>query len=412
MKIKTIFVCGLLAVMLALIFTACGDVFGDGDGGNNNSDNYNGGNNDDGGNGTKLPPGELPEGSLYDKLKYIASQSYSNVEYNIVIDSDLYYGHILDHAIVTSKGKNVTVHIHSASVNDIKTINLIAENNIFDVVGVTLKLSNITLKGITNTNNRCAIVYVRSGGTLIIEDGTLITGNEVIPGYDGSGVYLDEKSTLIMNGGKISGNYGDVCCGVGVTNSSTFIMNGGEISGNTANLTGGGVLLYKGSTFIMNGGEISGNSAENGGGVMLMKTDSSHGNSSFTMNGGTIKNNSASDSGGGIYAVDKILTMNGGGNSLTVSITGGEITGNTAKDGGGVALYNSRLTKTGGYISGTDVDMDANDSTGNYGDAIMYCLDFIFWERKLSLNQNDNISTNNLNDGWTYLGHFDDLDWT
>jgi predicted outer membrane repeat protein len=178
---------------------------------------------------------------------------------------------------------------------------------------------------------------------------------------------------------------------------SSFIMNGGKISGNHASTLGGGVVLWDGS-FIMNAGEISNNNAGNGGGVLINQTGT------FTMNGGVIKGNTAGDTGGGIYALDRTLTQNGGGSRITVSITGGEIIGNSAKYGGGIALYNSRLTKTGGYIAGTDSGINANVSTQNQGDAILYCRDTTFWDRKLSLTQSDNISTDNMNNGWTYLG--------
>jgi predicted outer membrane repeat protein len=387
------------------------------------SDIETGGNNDN-----DLTPGNLPEGTLAQKLNYIASQSASNVLYDIVIGEDLLYGPAQGKEYITSKGQNVTIHIHSASASDIKTVQLsVNNNNIFAPQGVTLRLSNIILKGITNTP--CSIIYVLGGGTLIIDDGTVITGNSVISGYDGSGVYVDENSTLIMNGGKITGNNGTIACGVGLSDTSTFIMNGGEISGNTANDMGGGVVVFSGSTFIMhegkingntandmgggvlifrngnfimNGGEISGNTSENGGGVMLVTVDNS--SESLTMNGGIIKGNSASDTGGGIYAVDRTLTQNGGGSRITVSIIGGEIINNTAKYGGGIALYNSRLTKTGGYIAGTDGGINANNSTQNEGDAILYCRDTTFWDRKSSLTQSDNISTDNMNNGWTYLG--------
>jgi predicted outer membrane repeat protein len=374
-----------------------------------------------------LTPGTLPEGSLEYKLSYITSRSESNVLYDIAIDNDLSYGPALGREYLTSKGQNVVIHIHSASANDIKTIQLtVNNNNIFAPKGITLRLSNIILKGISN--NSATIVCVEEGGTLIIEEGTVITGNTVRKSFAGSGVYVDDGGRLIMNGGKITENKGDTGCGIELNHSSYFIMNGGEISYNNANVGGsggGGVLMSNKSTFVMNGGkiinnsasiaggvgysgncsftmnggEISGNSGtENAGGVLIFDTGS------FIMTGGVIKNNYAGDSGGGIYAVDKTLTMNGGGSRITVSITGGEITGNNAQTGGGVALYNSRFIKTGGYIAGTDAGLNANISTRNEGDAVIYCRDYIFWDRKLSLRQNDNLSTDNLDNGWTYLG--------
>lgn len=376
-----------------------------------------------------LTPGTLPAGSLEYKLSYIASRSESNVLYEIEVDSDIIYSPASGREVVTSKGQNVMIHIHSASASEIKTIQLGVNNNaIFVPTGnITLKLSNIILKGVSN-NQGYAVVELYKGSTLIIDEGTVITGNNNREGWAGSGVYVDEASNLIMNGGKITGNQGDTGCGVELRESSTFVMNDGEISNNSARVgskVGGGVLLSSSSSFVMNGGKIINNDAELGGGVALsencsftMNGGEISGNNgtknaggvfiyvtgSFTMNSGAIKNNFAGDSGGGIYAVDTTLTVNGGGSRITVSITGGEITGNNAQTGGGVGLYNSLFIKTGGYIAGTDAGQNANVSTRNEGDAVIYCRDYIFWDRKSTLTQNDDLSTDNLDSGWTYLG--------
>jgi predicted outer membrane repeat protein len=372
----------------------------------------------------ELTPGTLPDGTLEYKLSYIASRTESNVLYDITIDNDLLYGPVPGREYLTSKGQNVTIHIHSGTASDVKTIQLtVNNNNIFAPKGINLRLSNIILKGVSN--NETTVLYVDGGGTLIIEEGTIITGNNVRDGNAGSGVLLMEKSRLIMNGGKITSNNGETGCGVELRDGSTFIMNGGEISNNNARI-GAGVMMSNASSFIMNGGKISGNNSrqigggvaysencsftmnggeisgnygkENAGGVFIYETGS------FTMTGGVIKNNFAGDSGGGIYAVDKTLTANGGGKRITISISGGEITGNNAQTGGGVGLYNSRFIKTGGFIAGTDAGLNANISTKNEGDAVIYCRDYIFWDRKLTLTQNDDLSTENLDIGWTYLG--------
>ena len=399
-----------------------------------------------------LTNGNLPEGTLAHKLNYIASQSVNDVLYDIVIDNDIVFGSLSDPEIAT-RGRNVVVHIHSENENDIKTISVptvdpavifLIENS-----NITLKLSNIVIKGTTNAI--WPLLYVAGGATLVIEDGTLITGNNaagvqvfsggkvIMNGGEisdnqstetdagagiglksssfimnggiitrnearvGGGIYFERESTILINGGVISGNTADGGGGLYGINNSTLVMNGGKVSNNTATKSGGGVALQNAS-FTLYDGEISDNiGSENAGGIFIVEGDFTM-NSVFTMNGGVIKGNSGGDTGGGIYALDRSLTINGGGSRINVSITGGEIIGNSAKTGGGIALYNSRFTKTGGYIAGTDAGINANISTKNEGDAIVYCRDYTFWDRKLSLTQSDNISTDNLDNGWTYLG--------
>jgi hypothetical protein len=349
-----------------------------------------------------LTPGILPEGTLREIFAVIASRVDDGVIYDIPIDSDIVWTEEdTTYNDIKTRGQNVTIHIHSASVDDIKTMSFGSNIGQFFVVwdNITLKLSNIKLQG-TNNNNYALLAVV--GGTLVIEDGTLITGNTHFTG-SGGGILSDKGGNIIMNGGEISNNNAaDTNHGAGggicFVDAGSFIMNGGIISGNRAKVGGGGIYIEDSATIVMNGGEISGNSATNGGGVLI------NGTGSFTMNGGTIADNTADDTGGGIYAIDTTLTTNGGGSRIVVTIKGGEITGNTAQYGGGIALYNSRLVKTAGYIAGTDGGIYANDSTQSQGDAVLYCLVYTFWDRKISLTQYGARSTDNVNSGWTLLG--------
>jgi hypothetical protein len=153
-------------------------------------------------------------------------------------------------------------------------------------------------------------VMVQSGGTLEINEDARIFENTTQNG--GGGIYIHrldgapDMSTLIMNGGEISGNTAGARGGGVFFLNSEFIMNSGKISGNTASSSdGGGVFISNGSSFTMVDGEISGNTAAaNGGGVYLWNSAAS----SFTMTGGIIygsttdapKNNTAA-SGAAFY---------------------------------------------------------------------------------------------------------------
>jgi hypothetical protein len=109
--------------------------------------------------------------------------------------------------------------------------------------GVTLTLKNITFKGnIGSKQNEKPLIIVETGGTLVLEDGAVITGHYNDKKNFGSGVYVNGGS-FIMNDGEISGNTGKNGSAVYVENG-TFTMNNGVISGNTAStFLGGGVYL-------------------------------------------------------------------------------------------------------------------------------------------------------------------------
>ena len=128
-------------------------------------------------------------------------------------------------------------------------------------------------------------IQVSYRGHLIIEDGTVITGNISTAG---GGVYISDDGVsrdarVTMNGGEISGNIATESIGGGIVIGyrGTFTMNGGTISGNTAAVSGGGIALSinTGGSVILNGGTISGNTAygaglSDGGGGLHWRTGS------------------------------------------------------------------------------------------------------------------------------------------
>jgi hypothetical protein len=108
-------------------------------------------------------------------------------------------------AEVTINGQGRTVRLSDSSANG----SLITVD-----AGVTLTLRNITLAG--KTGNNTALVVVKNGGTLVLEDGAAITGNinintdDYINGYYGGGVRVSDGSRLWMSGSAtISGNIAD-----------------------------------------------------------------------------------------------------------------------------------------------------------------------------------------------------------
>jgi hypothetical protein len=159
--------------------------------------------------------------------------------------------------------------------------------------GVTLTLRNITFKG--KDDNTAPLIKVTTGGTLVLENGAVITGNTNNSGSGGGVSVSGSGAALVMNGGVISGNTASYGGGGDVVSGGSFTMNGGKISGNSAADGGGGVNVYKG-TFTMNNGVISGNTASGtedyygGGGVYVSGTGGT-----FTMEGGVIYGYTAGD---------------------------------------------------------------------------------------------------------------------
>jgi hypothetical protein len=247
--------------------------------------------------------------------------------------------------------------------------------------GVTLTLRNITFKGmcqgdnLDTANTVAPLIDVSSGGTLVLETGAVITGNNN-KSHLGGGVYVHSNGMLIREGGEISGNTAVGLGGGGVyVEQGTFTMNNGTVSGNTADGFGGGVYVQQG-TFTMNNGKVSGNfSYFNGGGVYVIKEGT------FTMNNGTVSGNTANYNGGGVYVeyYSPPVEMTGeeiSGNTAsgsTFTMSGGEISGNTASgspnygNGGGVYVSGGTFTMSGGTISGNTASGSSDYSNGGGG---------------------------------------------
>jgi hypothetical protein len=242
---------------------------------------------------------DVPGANLAAKLSWLRTNAQSNTYYTVEVTADesigpatLPYSNRSNIGIIL-KGKDTTRIISLSSNGAMFTVNS----------GVILTLdNNITLQG--RSNNTDSLVNVFTGGRLVMNAGSAITGNTYHSsssgtGYGfGGGVYVG-GGTFTMRGGTISGNtaYGGGGVYVG---GGTFTMSGGTISGNTATTTssyssyGGGVAVVTG-TFTMSGGTISSNTATTttssisfGGGVRMS-------GGTFTKTGGTIYGYSASD---------------------------------------------------------------------------------------------------------------------
>ena len=287
---------------------------------------------------TKTRQITVPGKTFAEQLQWLDDNAASNSSYLIKITAN----EELPPRHLAYFGTNITIHIKGTGKSEM-IIALSGNGSLFTVnTDVTLILENITLTG--SSDNTRALVQVNSGGSLQLNNGAKITGNnmEGVFNYGGS---------ITMNGGEISGNnnggaLNDIFYtsidGEYLTIFGTFTINGGKISGNTT-VTSGGGGIYNNGIVVMNGGEISGNT---GGGV--------HNNGNFTMNGGKISGNiSFSFEGGGVHNGVNYTMRDGVYVALNgdFTMTGGDISGNTAFYGGGVSTHGN-FTMTDGNISG------------------------------------------------------------
>jgi hypothetical protein len=196
--------------------------------------------------------------------------------------------------------------------------------------GVTLTLRNITFKG--NSSNNSSLIVVDSG-TLILENGAVITGNKGTAQY-GGGVYLDNGGSFTMNGGVISDNKAQYGGGVLLNGGTLTIGGSAKIINNEATESGGGVSVGSGGSFTMTGeAVISGNTAKAGGGVYIGS------GGSFTMSSEDAvisSNHATAGAGGGVYVgSDGRFTMQAG---IIYGVKTPALT-NTATTDNGAAVY-------------------------------------------------------------------------
>jgi uncharacterized repeat protein (TIGR02543 family) len=285
--------------------------------------------------------------SFNDALSWINANAVEGGAYTITLTRD----ETIAPKTLSYGGKNVSITIRGEAAK--RTVTLISSGSLFTVgSGVTLTLdNNIILRG--RSDNNASLVRVNSGGKLVMNTGSEISGNTVSSSSYGGGVYVGMDGTFTMSGGEISGNTTDLSSysssvvsysGGVYVDRGTFTMSGGEISGNTSSAShsyGGGVYV-SGGTFTMSGGEISGNTASysyyssyaSGGGVYVNS-------GTFTMSGGEISGNTAlsssSSHGGGVYVGGGTFTKQSGG--IIYGSDAGDALKNTAGTGNGHAVY-------------------------------------------------------------------------
>ena len=316
---------------------------------------------------------KVPRTSLWQQVNWLQSWALSGGRYLVQLNDDEDGGFRL----AFDGRSDITITLRGTG-----EMRAIIGLGIWVYHGITLVLdNNVTLQG--REDNFNTLVRV-NGGTLIMNDGSAITGNTVNGFGSGGGVSVGGNGTFVMHGGKIYGNSARNGGGVIVFSGGTFTMHDGKINNNSSAQHGGGVHVYPGGTFAMKGGEISGNTASMGAGVCVGRGGrpaTNHADGMFVMHGGNIFGNTASFGGG--VAVDRdgtfdkrdgILSGNtassGGGGVFIVDGTfdmrGGEIFGNTAGNhGGGVSVQSGIFNISDGVVYGNELHHGERGNRGS-----------------------------------------------
>ena len=193
------------------------------------------------------------ESPVYPTIKNMSTSSVSTAFVNISASAKL----VLENITIDANG-------YTGDITGTPTKTTQGTRPAFVNANAHLTLNNATLKNGYTTSYGGGIGVSSSGGTIIMNEGSLITGNYCAKtgAQSGGGVNVN-TGTFIMNGGTISGNYSKGM-GAGInTYNGTFKMYGGTITGNISASNGGGVATNSGKTYIY-GGTISNNTGTNG----------------------------------------------------------------------------------------------------------------------------------------------------
>ena len=252
----------------------------------------------------------------------------------------------------------------------------IAAGRHFDTAG-TLTLENVILDGThPNPDQNNGGVHVRSGGTLIMNEGSQITNSR------SSGGWTVALINAFMPGG-----------GVSLENATLIMNDGSSITNNRSQTVGGGVGLRGASSLVMNCGSlIEGNrtilGSGRGGGVAAQST------ASMVMYGtATIDDNHTSEHGGGVYFTGLAPVISGVVTTQTFTMNGGIISNNTV----GTVVPSSGITASrgGGVSLDAEVNFTMNEDATITGNTTSHMAGGLFISTGLMVGANQHPVTLN-----------------
>jgi len=153
----------------------------------------------------------VPGANLAAKLSWLETHAYPNTEYTVEVSADESMGPT---TLLYGNRSNITITLKG--LGRPREISLSSSGSMFTIgSGVTLILgNNITLRG--RSDNSSALVTVSSGGALLMNAGSVITGNT-----GGGGVYVSTNGTFRIVSGTVYG--------LGEGNSSNTATNGAAL---------------------------------------------------------------------------------------------------------------------------------------------------------------------------------------
>ncbi|MBI1312273.1 hypothetical protein GC176_13370, partial [bacterium] len=214
----------------------------------------------------------------------------------------------------------------------------------------TMTIDGVTISGNTASGNLFdqggGGVFVSAGGTVNVQNGSLVTGNTADGTSGRGGGFVNESGTLNITDSTVTLNDATNTAGGGIANNNgTLTVTNSTISSNTAGAIGGGVF-NAGTATIQSNSMVTGNTATtNGGGIYNQDT--------LDVDGSTVSGNTATNGdGGGIWSSISLTLEN-----TTV------VSGNMAGDNGGGLFLSSGTTS----VSISDTSIDGNTADGTLG---------------------------------------------
>ena len=221
---------------------------------------------------------------------------------------------------------------------------------------------NITLPGIY-------------GESILIVDASTVSENQAT---NGGGIFNDGGTLTLQNGSVISGNSvapgdcGDFCVskGGGIRNSGNATIDTSTVNGNLANYGGG--IWNSGTLMVQNDSTISDNSAtQKSGGILVGGIGGGIWNEgTATINSSTLSENQAGNNGGGIFNESELIVRNSSFTDNSSDLLGGGVSSDGIHDGttvmgGSVIIESSTFSGNSAVLSGGGIVIASGTATLN-----------------------------------------------
>ena len=259
----------------------------------------------------------------------------------------------------------------------LKLVNMVVTKNTASGDGGGIAMENTVSAAWTLTINHSTIsdnmasdagggVETDGSGTVIINAGTLITGNTST--NQGAGIWLDaiqvgtvfQSAALTLKGVRVTSNTGNVGGGVGNAGDGAVTIIGSSVENNRSSGIGGGFADQngQGTLTVLNSFFLVNNATADGGGI-------APGGPITSITNSEIDDNTSSASGGGIFA-----------DGATLFVQNSTIVNNHAADGAGIELDTTGAGLNASTITACTITLNTAMSTGASGGGIDAGADF------------------------------------